>query len=121
MTNEISRTRIGKRLSQSAQFGGIIFLAGQVASNDVLTIEEQTSEILKKIDDLLLENGSDKSRILSCQIFLANMNDFEAMNTVWDDWVVAGHTPARATVSAALGSPGKLIEMVVVAAQNRPL
>jgi enamine deaminase RidA (YjgF/YER057c/UK114 family) len=72
--------------------------------------------VLAAIDKLLADAGSDKSRIVMAQIFLADMADFAAMNGVWDAWVPAGHTPARATVQAALAAPQWRIEIVVTAA-----
>ncbi len=72
--------------------------------------------MLGHIDRLLAEAGSDKTRILMCQIFLADLKDFAAMNAVWNEWVPAGHTPPRATVQAKLARPELLVEIVVTAA-----
>jgi enamine deaminase RidA (YjgF/YER057c/UK114 family) len=69
------------------------------------------------VERLLKEAGSDKSRILMAQIFLADLADFDGMNAVWDAWVVPGQTPPRATVQARLANPQWRIEVVVTAAQ----
>jgi enamine deaminase RidA (YjgF/YER057c/UK114 family) len=87
-----------------------------VADDATQDISGQTRQVLAAIDALLARAGSDKSKILRAQIFLADLADFTAMNTVWEAWVVAGHTPPRATVQAALAKPQWRIEVVVTAA-----
>ena len=67
-------------------------------------------------DALLAKAGSDKTKVLRAEIFLADMADFAGMNSVWDEWVVAGHTPARATVQAALARPQWKVEIIITAA-----
>ena len=98
---EITRLHVGKRLSEVAIHNGTIYLAGQIAEDTTQDIAGQTREVLGHVDRLLMESGSDKTCILSCQIYLADMKDFAGMNEVWDDWVASGHTPPRATVEAA--------------------
>lgn len=115
--SNVQRFHVGKRLSEIAVSNGTVYLAGQVPDDATLDISGQTRQVLGMVDRLLKEAGSDKSRILMAQIFLADMADFEGMNAVWDAWVEAGHTPPRATVQARLGNPGWLVEIVVTAAQ----
>jgi enamine deaminase RidA (YjgF/YER057c/UK114 family) len=114
---EIKRLHVGKTLSEVAIYNGTVYLAGQIAEDLTQDIAGQTREVLGHIDRLLAEAGSDKSRILRCQIFLADLKDFDAMNAVWEQWVVEGNTPPRATVQASLAKPEWKIEMVVTAAQ----
>lgn len=114
---EIKRLHVGKRLSEVSIHNGTVYLAGQVASDTKQDILGQTREVLGHIDRLLAEAGSDKSRILSTQIYITDMANFPAMNTVWEAWVVPGQTPPRATVEAKLADPACLVEVVVVAAQ----
>jgi enamine deaminase RidA (YjgF/YER057c/UK114 family) len=114
---EIKRLHVGKRMSEVAIHNGTVYLAGQVADDSSQGIEGQTRQVLGQIDKLLAEAGSDKSRILRCQIFLADLKDFDAMNLVWEQWVVDGNTPPRATVQAHLAKPEWKVEMVVTAAQ----
>lgn len=114
---EIKRLHVGKRLSEVAIHNGTVYLAGQIASDTKQDILGQTREVLGHIDRLLAEAGSDKSRILSTQIYITDMANFPAMNTVWEAWVVPGQTPPRATVEARLADPACLVEIVVVAAQ----
>jgi enamine deaminase RidA (YjgF/YER057c/UK114 family) len=113
---EIKRLHVGKRLSEIAVHDGTIYLAGQIAENTSQDIVGQTREVLGYVDRLLGEVGSDKTRILGCQIYISDMANFAGMNEVWDAWVAAGHTPPRATVEAKLANPACLVEIVVVAA-----
>jgi enamine deaminase RidA (YjgF/YER057c/UK114 family) len=115
---DIKRLHVGKTLSEAAIHNGTVYLAGQVAEDVTQNIEGQTREILGHIDRLLAEAGSDKTRILMCQIFIADVKDFAGMNAVWNEWVAAGNAPARATVEAKLAKPEWLVEMVITAAQK---
>jgi enamine deaminase RidA (YjgF/YER057c/UK114 family) len=115
---EITRLHVGKTLSEAAIHNGVVYLAGQIAEDLTQGIAGQTREVLGHIDRLLAEAGSDKSRILMCQIYLADIKDFAEMNAVWNDWVAQGSTPPRATVEAKLAKPEWLVEMVVTAAQK---
>jgi enamine deaminase RidA (YjgF/YER057c/UK114 family) len=115
---DIKRLHVGNTLSEVAIHNGTIYLAGQIAENGTQNIEGQTREILGHIDRLLAEAGSDKTRILMCQIFIADVKDFDRMNAVWNDWVAEGHAPPRATIEAKLAKPEWLVEMVVTAAQK---
>jgi enamine deaminase RidA (YjgF/YER057c/UK114 family) len=114
---EIKRLHVGKRLSEVTIHNGTVYLAGQIAGDNQQDIVGQTREVLGHIDRLLADAGSDKTRILSTQIFITDMANFPAMNSVWDTWVVPGATPPRATVEAKLADPACLVEIVVVAAQ----
>jgi enamine deaminase RidA (YjgF/YER057c/UK114 family) len=114
----IKRLHIGPRMSQAVIHGGVAYLAGQVANNAKgQSVTAQTKDILAAIDRLLKEAGTDKSKLLAAQIWLTDMATFADMNAVWDGWVAAGHTPARATVqSPALAAPGYDVEIMVTAA-----
>lgn len=113
---EITRKHVGPRMSQIVMHGDTIYLAGQVGTADA-SVTQQTEECLAAIDTLLAEAGSDKTRILQCTIWLADMADFAAMNAVWDAWVPEGHTPARACGEAKLATPGFKVEFMVTAAK----
>lgn len=114
---DIKRFHIGKTLSEMAVHNGTIYLAGQVADDVTQGIEGQTREVLGHIDRLLAEAGSDKTRILMCQIFISDFKNFQGMNAVWKQWVPYGQAPPRATVEAQLAKPEWLLEIVVTAAQ----
>lgn len=112
----IQRFDVGARMCEMTVHNGVAYLAGQVAEDGSQDIVGQTRQVLAAIDALLAKAGSDKTKILRAQIFLADLADFPGMNSVWDTWVVADHTPARATVQAALAKPEWKIEIVITAA-----
>lgn len=112
----IQRFHPAKRLSEMVVHNGTVYLAGQVADDMTQDITGQTQQVLASIDRLLAEAGSDKSKILSAQIFLPDMADFAAMNAVWERWVSPGNPPARATIEAKLANPAYKIEILVIAA-----
>jgi len=112
----IQRLHVGPRMSEVAIHNGVVYLAGQVADDPSLDIEGQTGQVLAAIDRLLGEAGSDKTQILQATIFLKTIDDFSAMNAVWDKWVPAGKTPPRATVEARLARPEYLVEVKIIAA-----
>ncbi len=113
---EIIRHHVGARLSESAVYGGVVYLAGMVPESGETDIQGQTRDVLAQIDRHLQEAGSDKTRLLRVEIFLANIADIGAMNVVWDQWVSAGNAPPRATVEAKLANPAYKIEVVATAA-----
>jgi enamine deaminase RidA (YjgF/YER057c/UK114 family) len=114
----IERHHIGPRMSQIVVHGDTVYFAGIVAqTNKGRSVTEQTREILSTIDTYLAQVDSDKSKILSATIYLADMANFAEMNAVWDAWVVEGATPARATVEAKLAAPDFKVEIMVTAAK----
>ena len=112
----IQRMYVGKRLSEIVVHGNTVYLAGEVPDDGTLDITGQTEQVLAKIEKLLKQVGSDKTKLLSAQIFLPDMKDFAAMNAVWEKWVVAGQTPARATIEAKVANPAYKVEIMCVAA-----
>jgi enamine deaminase RidA (YjgF/YER057c/UK114 family) len=114
--SNIVRLQPGTRLSEAAVHNGTVYLAGQVAGDPSQDIGGQTRQVLASVDQLLAAAGSDKSRILMAQIFLADMADFNGMNAAWDAWVARDNLPPRATVEASLARPGWKVEVVVTAA-----
>ena len=114
--SSIQRFDVGPRMCEMSVHNGVAYLAGQVAGDGSQDIGGQTRQVLAAIDALLARADSDKSKILRAQIFLADLADFAGMNAVWESWVVPGHTPARATVQAALAKPEWKVEIVVTAA-----
>ena len=116
MSADIQRLHVAARYSEAAVFNGVVYLAGMVPECQATDIRSQTADVLGQIALRLAEAGSDKTRILSTQIYLKDIADITAMNEVWDAWVLAGSAPPRATVQAALANPGYLIEVVVTAA-----
>ena len=113
----IKRINARKRMSQAVVYQGQVTTSGQVAQatagEDVAT---QTVEVLEKIDQLLAEAGTDKSQLLTAQIWLSDMKHFSAMNEVWDEWLIAGSAPTRACVESRLAVSTLAVEIAVTAA-----
>jgi len=112
---DIKRFETGSRMSEAVVHNGTVYLAGQVGEPGS-DVAEQTRQALAEVDRLLALAGTDKTRILSTQIWLADIADFAEMNAVWDAWVAPGHTPARATGESKLAAPEYRVEVIVVAA-----
>jgi enamine deaminase RidA (YjgF/YER057c/UK114 family) len=112
----IQRHNVGKRLSEIVVHNGTVYLAGEVPDDASKDITGQTEEVLAKIEKLLKQVGTDKSRLISAQIFLREMADFAGMNVAWEKWVAPTCTPARATIEAKLANPGYRVEIMCIAA-----
>lgn len=113
---KIERFETGRRMSRVVTHNGVAYLCGQVTKDESGDIRVQTRTMLEKVDELLASVGSRRERILSATLYLADMNDFDAMNSVWDQWVPEGHAPARACVQAQMAGPELLVEISVTAA-----
>ena len=115
---KIERHKTGSRMSKAVIHGDTVYLAGIVADSPKgKSVAEQTRSILSQIDDLLAMAGTNKTKLLSANIWITDVAHFHEMNTVWDAWVSPGNTPARATVEAKLASPDYKVEIMVVAAR----
>jgi enamine deaminase RidA (YjgF/YER057c/UK114 family) len=113
---QITRHHTTERMSQIVIHAETIYLAGQVG-NPEGDVAQQTRDCLEKIEALLAQAGSDKTKLLHCTIWLADMADFAAMNVVWDAWVPQGHAPARACGEAKLARPELKVELLITAAK----
>ncbi len=113
--SDIQRLETGPRMSQAVIHQGIVYLAGQVGAPGA-SVTDQTKAVLAEVDRLLAAAGTDKTRILTAQIWLADMDTFAEMNAVWDGWVPQGHCPARWTGEAKLATPDYKVEVIVTAA-----
>lgn len=112
----ITRYGTGARMSQAVVHGNTVYLAGQVADDTSQGVAGQTAQILAKIDARLAEAGSDKSKILSANLWISDMRFFNEMNKVWDAWISPGNAPCRACVEATLAAPQFQVEIMVTAA-----
>ena len=113
----IKRIGAGNRMSKAVIHSGKVYLAGLVAETAAgKSVKEQTQDILQQIDAVLKEAGSDKTKILNANIWITDMTTFSQMNEAWDQWVVPGQTPARATVESRLATAGLDVEIMVEAA-----
>ena len=115
--SEIKRYNTGERMSQCVVQSDTVYTAGQVAqSAPGAPVAEQTRAILVQIDELLKAAGTDKSRLISANIWLSDISTFNEMNGVWDAWVTPGQTPCRACVESKLAAPQFTVEISVIAA-----
>ncbi len=110
----IHRIAPGRRMSKAVVHGNTVYVSGHVAEGS--TVTEQARAILTRIETLLVEAGTDKSKLLSAQIWLADIETFDEMNAVWEAWIVPGEPPSRATVESRLADPQYLIEVAAIAA-----
>ncbi len=114
----IERIEAGPRMSKAVVYGDTVYLAGQTSQNAANgSVTEQTSDILAIIDGFLAQAGTDKTKLLSANIWLTDISTFAEMNAVWDAWVAPGCAPARATVEAKLAVPSLKVEIAVIAAK----
>ena len=115
----IQRKETKQRMSRIVIHQGTIYLCGQVCADAAQDIEHQTQTMLDKVEHLLVDAGSDKQHMLSATIYIKDMQNFPAMNMVWDNWVPEGHAPARACVQASMARPELLVEISVIAAKKQ--
>jgi enamine deaminase RidA (YjgF/YER057c/UK114 family) len=113
----IERFQIGPRMSQAVAYNNTVYLAGVIAGDETADVTGQTQQILAKIDALLAEAGTDKSKLLSANVWLSDVSTYDQMNVVWDAWVTPGNPPARACVESKLARPSLKVEIMVVAAR----
>jgi enamine deaminase RidA (YjgF/YER057c/UK114 family) len=115
----IQRFEVGPRMSQCVVHGNTVYTAGQVAQGARgASVAEQTRDILATIDRLLAEAGTNKSKLLTANIWLTDIATFDQMNQVWDAWVAPGNPPARACVESRLAHPDYKVEIMVTAARD---
>jgi enamine deaminase RidA (YjgF/YER057c/UK114 family) len=112
----IKRYKAGSRMAQAVAYGGALHIAGQVADNRKAGIADQVRDVLTKIDALLAEAGTDKSKLVAVNVFLPQIGDFAAMNEVYDAWIDPSSPPARACVEARLADPDLRVEIIAIAA-----
>jgi enamine deaminase RidA (YjgF/YER057c/UK114 family) len=113
----ITRQGVSARMSEIVIHNKTVYLCGQVAEDKFSNIATQTRTMLAAVDELLIKAGSQRDHLISATIYLKNMQDYDAMNCVWDAWVPRGGAPARACVQAAIAEPEYLVEISVIAAQ----
>ena len=113
----IQRYESGKRLSQVLVSRGTAFVSGQIPADMTQDIRGQTQQVLAQVDRLLALAGTDKSRILFANIWLRHGSDFDAMNEVWEAWIVPGCAPSRATIGSPLVGPDSLLIEIALQAE----
>ena len=103
-------------ISQAVVYGNVAYLAGVTPNPIVGDIKTQTAQVLRRVDELLELAGTDKSRLLSAQVWIADMRLFEDHNAVWNEWVDLANAPVRACLTTEFWRPGMLVEIMVIAA-----
>ena len=116
--SDIQKFNTNEFMSAVTVFNQVVYLSGQVPKNTDNDVAGQTREILATIDELLALANTDKSRLLSAQLYIKNLSDFSTVNAIWIDWMIGCVAPSRATIQADLVNPNWLIEIAVTAAQN---
>ncbi len=115
--SDIKRIASNPRMSGAVAYGGLVHLSGQVAiDNRGGSVTDQVTEILDRIDALITEAGSDRSRLLTANLYLADMASLPEINAVWDTWLAPGAAPTRTTIQTVLASPQYALEIAVTAA-----
>lgn len=114
----ITRHNTNQRMSQVVMHGNVAYLSGQVGENKYDSTADQTAQVLAKIDTLLALAGTDKSKLLSAQIWVDDIRKFDEMNAAWDAWVSPGNAPTRACTEARMAHPGWFVEIMVTAATD---
>ncbi|SIT51097.1 RutC family protein HD_0322 [Paraburkholderia piptadeniae] len=113
--SDIVRIETNQRMSRVVKAAGLVFIGGQTSNDKTPDVKVQTASVLDKIESFLEKAGVDKSRLVSAQVWLANIErDFAGMNSVWDAWIPAGCAPTCATVEARLAAPELLVEIAVI-------
>ena len=113
----IARIETSDRLSQAVVYNGIAYIAGQVARDKPgASVAEQTRNILYRTDALLEKAGTDKSKLLTAQVWISDIRNFDEMNAVWNAWLPPGEAPTRACVESLLAAPHYFVEIACSAA-----
>ena len=115
--SSIKRHQPGASLSRIVEYGNLVFVAGTTADNKKASCKEQTEEVLKKIDSLLAAAGTDKSKILSANVWINDIREKDQMDAAWQAWVDPGNKPVRACVEARLATADTRVEIMVTAAR----
>jgi enamine deaminase RidA (YjgF/YER057c/UK114 family) len=112
----IKRIETNNRMSKAVIHNNVVHLSGLVGDKLYASTADQTKQILGQVDKYLTQAGSDKSRLLTAQIWLDDIRKFDEMNAVWDAWLSPGNAPSRACVESKMANPGYYVEILVTAA-----
>lgn len=115
--SRIDRQLADTQFSRIVAHDGVVHLAGQPASDRGASTRAQTAEILASLDRLLAQAGSDKSRLLTAIVHLADMREKAEMDAAWLAWVDPANPPARACVETRLNHPASRVMIRVTAAR----
>lgn len=112
----MKRIDSNSRRSRAVVTNGICYLGGQVADDFDADITTQTRQTLARIDDLLAQAGTDKSKLISATIWLKTMDDYDGMNEIWDQWIDQQNPPARACGEVRMADDRLRVEIIATAA-----
>lgn len=118
-TANIKRMELNHRRSRIVIHNDTIYLAGMVPDDITTDITRQTKGALENAEKMLALAGSDKSHILSCTIWLRTMDDYQAMNDVYDAWIDKANPPTRACCQVKMARKDLRIEILFVAAVKK--
>ena len=118
MPEYIKRHHPGASLSRLVEFGNLVFVAGTTADDKSANCKGQTEQILRKIEQFLREAGSDKSKILGCNVWVSDIREKDQMDAAWQAWVDPNNKPARATVESRLATPDTRVEIMRICAKG---
>lgn len=114
---KITRIETDTRRSRAVVYNGVVYVGGMAADDRSQDITGQTKQALERVEKFLSQAGTDKSRLLTAQIWLKDIErDFEAMNAVWNSWTAPNCAPTRATCQCDMGAADVLFEIIVSAA-----
>jgi enamine deaminase RidA (YjgF/YER057c/UK114 family) len=102
--------------SRSVTFDNLVFTVATAAGSP--SLQEQTRQVLARIEQNLADAGSDKTRLLSATVYLADIAKKAEMDEVWNEWIGPENWPQRACVQLEL-SPGVLVEITASAPGGR--
>ena len=119
MLHGVHRAGGSERFSAIALHKDIVHLPSQISHRETKGIEQQTREVFDKIDALLSEANTGIRGVLSVQVWLADMNDYAAFHTVWNEWVAGVMPPTRVCLEARLAEPYAKVEILVIAMRDR--
>lgn len=113
---EIKRINPREWNCNAAIIGDLVYCSGMVADDKSLDMKGQTAQVLNKIDSVLFLAGTNKSRILSATVYMADASLKDEMNEAWMAWVDRSNLPTRTAVGAVL-TPGTMVEITICAAK----
>ncbi|MEG0110097.1 MAG: RidA family protein [Oscillospiraceae bacterium] len=113
---DIKRFGGNGRRSLCVKNGGVLYVSGITASDLSGDIKRQTTEVLDEIENILERRKTDKNNLLSVTVYLADMADYGAFNSVWDEWVIDSFEPCRSVVEAKLATEEYKVKISAIAA-----
>ena len=102
-------------MHRAVEYDGLVYVGGTIADDDTAGMKEQAASVFRKIDSYLAEAGTDKTKLLSCTIFVTDLSQKAEMNAAWQEWLEPAHMPSRATIGVSDLGGNLLIEVTAIA------